>query len=63
MCSRPYRNDRVITTIQALYFAGGAKSFAKQFWHLFPTYEVREGEVVHKVLVHMVALEAGRDCC
>jgi hypothetical protein len=54
MCSRPYRNDRVITAIQALYFAGGAKSFAKRFWHLFPTYEVREGEVVHKVPVHML---------
>lgn len=58
MRSRPYRNDRIITAIRALYFAGGTKSFAKRFQYLFPTYEVREGEVVREVPVHMVALVA-----
>jgi hypothetical protein len=58
MRSHPYRNDHIITAIRALYFAGGAKSFAKRFRHLFPTYEVRKGEVVHEVPVHMVALVA-----
>jgi Domain of unknown function (DUF6532) len=58
MRSRPYQNDRIITAIRALYFAGGTKSFAKRFQYLFPTYEVREGEVVREVPVHMVALVA-----
>ncbi|KAN0137996.1 hypothetical protein V8E53_004215 [Lactarius tabidus] len=53
----PYRNDRIITAIRALYFAGGAKSFAKQFQYLFPTYETHKGEVC-EVPIHMVALVA-----
>jgi hypothetical protein len=57
MRSRPYRNDRIITAIRALYFAGGTKSFAKQFHYLFPTYETHEGEV-REVPIHMVALVA-----
>ncbi|KAF8266681.1 hypothetical protein EI94DRAFT_1701562 [Lactarius quietus] len=40
----------------ALYFAGGTKSFAKQFQYLFPTYKACEGEQVYKVLIPMVAL-------
>ena len=58
MRSRPYRNDRIITAIRALYFAGGAKSFAKRFRYLFPTYEAREGEFVYEVPICMVALVA-----
>ena len=56
MWSHPYQNDHTITAIWALYFAGGTKSFAKRFRYLFSTYEVRKGEVVHEVPVHMVAL-------
>jgi hypothetical protein len=61
MRSRPYRNDRIITAIRALYFAGGTKSFAKQFHYLFPTYETHEGEV-REVPIHMVALVATAVC-
>ncbi|KAN0134201.1 hypothetical protein V8E53_007973 [Lactarius tabidus] len=57
MRSQPYRNNRLITAIRALYFAGGTKSFAKQFHYLFPTYETHEGEV-REVPIHMVALVA-----
>ncbi|KAN0139146.1 hypothetical protein V8E53_003035 [Lactarius tabidus] len=54
---QPYQNDHIITAIQVLYFAGGAKSFAKQFQYLFPTYETQKGEVC-EVPIHMVALVA-----
>jgi hypothetical protein len=54
---QPYQNDHIITAIQVLYFAGGAKSFAKQFQYLFPTYETHKGEVC-EVPIHMVALVA-----
>ncbi|KAF8269739.1 hypothetical protein EI94DRAFT_1724597 [Lactarius quietus] len=58
MRSRPYRNDRIINAIRALYFAGGAKSFARRFQYLFPTYEAREGDQVYEVPIPMVALVA-----
>jgi hypothetical protein len=61
MRSRPYRNDRIITAIRALYFTGGPKSFAKQFQYLFPTYNTPKGEV-RLVPIHMVALVATAVC-
>ncbi|KAF8261448.1 hypothetical protein EI94DRAFT_1705512 [Lactarius quietus] len=58
MCSRPYRNDRIITVIRDMFFTGGAKSFAKHFYYLFPTHNGRGGEMVLEVPIPMVALVA-----
>ena len=58
MRSQPYRNDRIITVIQDMYFSGGITSFAKRFRYLFPTYESREGVTNYKVPIPMVALVA-----
>ncbi|KAN0137968.1 hypothetical protein V8E53_004452 [Lactarius tabidus] len=58
MCSRPYRNDRIITVIRDMFFVGGAASFAHNFQYLFPTYEIADGEIVLEVPIPMVALVA-----
>ncbi|KAF8264431.1 hypothetical protein EI94DRAFT_1703253 [Lactarius quietus] len=58
MCSRPYRNDHIITVIRDMFFTGGAKSFAKHFYYLFPTHNGRGGEMVLEVPIPMVALVA-----
>ena len=59
MCSRPYRNDRIISALRNLYFTGGTNSFAQRFMYLFPTYELREGgDLKQEVPIHMVALVA-----
>jgi Domain of unknown function (DUF6532) len=34
---KPYRNPKIITIVQALYFNGGPSSFVSHFSHLFPT--------------------------
>src|ERR1700761_2134398 len=61
MRSKPYRNDRIISVIQELYFTdgpGGTASFATRFKHLFPTYQGPDGMVSYEVPVPMVALVA-----
>lgn len=56
--SQPYRNDRIITVIRDLYFAGGASSLAAKYAHLFPFYEGDDGRSSWEVPVPMVALVA-----
>jgi hypothetical protein len=58
MCTRPYRNDRIINVIRDMFFAGGAASFARRFRYLFPTYEARHREETLEVPIVMVALVA-----
>ncbi|KAN0141246.1 hypothetical protein V8E53_001002 [Lactarius tabidus] len=58
MCTRPYRNDRIINIIRDMFFAGGAASFARRFRYLFPTYEARHREETLEVPIVMVALVA-----
>ena len=59
MCSRPYRNNWIISALQNLYFTGGTNSFAWRFMYLFLTYELREGrDLKQEVPIHMVALVA-----
>ncbi|KAF8264343.1 hypothetical protein EI94DRAFT_1805985 [Lactarius quietus] len=57
-CSLPYRNERIITVIQDLYFTGGSMSFASQFGHLFPVHFGDNGRPSCEVPVPMVALVA-----
>ncbi|KAF8486413.1 hypothetical protein DFH94DRAFT_679101 [Russula ochroleuca] len=54
----PYRNSRIISVIQDLYFTGGTSSFAQRFDSLFPTDEDHNGVVMREVPVPMVALVA-----
>jgi hypothetical protein len=56
MRTQPYRNDRIITVIRDMFFAGGATSFARRFRYLFPTYEGPCGEQTYEVPITMVAL-------
>ncbi|KAN0139137.1 hypothetical protein V8E53_003026 [Lactarius tabidus] len=58
MRSRPYRNERIVSTLRDLYFTGGSTSFARRYLYLFPTWESREGEISHEVPIPMVALAA-----
>ena len=58
MRTRPYRNDRIVTVIQDMFFVGGAASFARRFCYLFQTYEFAYGQEVHEVPIAMVALVA-----
>ncbi|KAH9010813.1 hypothetical protein EDB84DRAFT_1445511 [Lactarius hengduanensis] len=43
--TRPYRNDRIISVIQDLYFTGGISSLATRFEDQFPTYQDPNGDV------------------
>ena len=56
--AQPYRSDRIIRTIQDLYFRGGAKSFAARFKHEFPRFEERDGTISLEVPIPMLALVA-----
>ena len=58
MRTHPYRNDRIITVIQDMFFVRGATSFAQCFWYLFPTYKISHGQGVYEVPLAMVALVA-----
>jgi hypothetical protein len=58
MCTRPYRNDRIITIIRDMFFTGGASSFARRFRYLFPTFEGPHAEQIYEVPIAMVALVA-----
>jgi len=57
MRTRPYRNDRIITVIQDLFFRGGTTSFASRFDNLFTKYH-DNGSVSHEVPMAMVSLVA-----
>ncbi|KAF8256385.1 hypothetical protein EI94DRAFT_1711674 [Lactarius quietus] len=57
MCSKPYRNDRIIGVIWDLYFTGGHTSFAYRFDYRFPRCENCEN-VRKQVPDVMVALAA-----
>ncbi|KAH9033539.1 hypothetical protein EDB85DRAFT_1890212 [Lactarius pseudohatsudake] len=54
----PYRNDRIISVIRDLYFAGGISSLATRFEDQFPTYQDSNGDVCQEVPISMVALVA-----
>ncbi|KAI9439729.1 hypothetical protein H4582DRAFT_2075103 [Lactarius indigo] len=56
--TRPYRNDRIITVIQDLYFTGGNTSFAARFPHFFAYTESSDRENRREVPIPMVALVA-----
>jgi hypothetical protein len=58
MRSRPYRNNRIISVIRDLFFAGGSMSFASQFSDRFPVHQGLDGLVRREVPVSMVALVA-----
>ena len=62
MCSRPYRNSRIINVIRDMFFTGGAKSFASRFESEFPTFERLDGVTVQEVPVSMVALVSTAVC-
>jgi hypothetical protein len=60
--SRPYRNDRIISVIQDLYFAGGSSSFATRYDLLF-THHSPDGNSVHRevpyIMVSLVSTAVG----
>jgi hypothetical protein len=55
---QPYRNDRIISVIQELYFTGGSGSFASRFDGWFPTYQGPNGDTRQEVPIPMLALVA-----
>jgi len=57
MASYPYRNDRIITVIRALYFDGD-KPFVERFCELLPFSHNPDGSTPYEVPVPMVALVA-----
>ncbi|KAN0132250.1 hypothetical protein V8E53_010016 [Lactarius tabidus] len=56
--TQPYRNDRIISVIQELYFTGGSGSFASRFDGWFPTYQGPNGDTCQEVPILMLALVA-----
>ncbi|KAH9028796.1 hypothetical protein EDB84DRAFT_1562985 [Lactarius hengduanensis] len=56
--ARPYRNPRIISVIQDLYFSGGGTSLATRFEDHFPTHQAPNGDMVQEVPISMVALVA-----
>jgi hypothetical protein len=58
MRSRPYRNNRIIKVIRALYFTGGSTSFSSRFHRLFPVFRDANAVWKHEVPIPMVALVA-----
>jgi Domain of unknown function (DUF6532) len=57
MRTRPYRNSRIISVLQEVYFTG-TSSFARRHEVLFPTYYNGEGITTRQVPIPMVALVA-----
>jgi len=57
MRTRPYRNGRIITALQELYFTGGALSFATRFDRLFIRQD-GNSPVTRQVPLAMVSLVA-----
>jgi hypothetical protein len=55
---RPYRNDRIITILQDMYFSGGTKSFAARFEQMFKRFKEHDGTTSLEVPVPMLALVA-----
>lgn len=55
---RPYRNDRIITILQDMYFSGGTKSFAAWFEQMFKRFKEHDGTTSLEVPVPMLALVA-----
>lgn len=47
---KPYRNDRIISALGALFFGGGHLSFASQYDHLFPRLDGTDPEVPKPML-------------
>ena len=60
-----YRNDRILTVIRNLYFAGGASSCARHFNSKFPRYRHLDGVLVRglpKAMVGLVATVVRTSC-
>jgi hypothetical protein len=58
MCSKPYRNDRIVTVLRALFFTGGSSSYAHRYAHKFPVFMSTDGVAMRGVPKPMVALVA-----
>lgn len=58
MRTKPYRNERIVTVIRNLFFAGGSSSYAHRYDYRFPRYRSNDGVVVREVPVPMLALVA-----
>jgi len=56
--TQPYRNARIITVIQGLYFDGGVNSVAHRFSSHFPMSPGPDGVRKREISIPMVALVA-----
>lgn len=56
--TQPYRNSRIITVIQELYFSGGVNSVAHRFGSHFPMSHGTDGVRKREISIPMVALVA-----
>lgn len=60
---KPYRNAKIISIVQTLYFNGGPSSFASRFRHLFPTSNCLDlDEKKPEVPIPMIALVGTAVC-
>jgi hypothetical protein len=58
MRSKPYRNDRIVTVLRAVFFTGGSSSYAHRYAHKFPLFTSTDGVAMRGVPKPMVALVA-----